>query len=356
MLKKIKKDLNDSANPVQAKILQRFFKTGLNQYGAGDVFLGLKVPTTRRIVAKHFQNLNLTEIKDLLESNIHEYRLAACLILVKKYEITKDQKLKQQIVDFYLANLDRINNWDLVDLSAPKILGHFLLHKKDRNLLYDLAKKDHLWSQRVAIIATYTLIKDGQFEDTLKLSRLLLTHSHDLIHKAVGWMLRELGKKNQTLLEGFLLENYKNMSRTTLRYAIEKLAEPKRKFYLKAKNLCKGFVIKGLGNGQSRAYATVNFSPDIFPQNLPRGIYAAWVLLGEQRYRGALFFGPRKVIKEEQDVLEIHILDFQDDLYHKEVLFDIQNFIREVLPFASFADLKKQITADIQAIESCLID
>lgn len=356
MLKNIKKDLNDLGNPVQAKILQRFFKTGPNQYGAGDVFLGLKVPIIRQIVTKYFQELGLTEIKDLLESNIHEYRLAACLILVKKYETAKDQQLKQQIVDFYLAHLDRINNWDLVDLSAPKILGQSLLIKKDRTLLYDLAKKDHLWSQRVAIIATYALIKDNQLEDTLKLSRLLLNHHHDLIHKAVGWMLRELGKKNQALLEDFLLENYQSMSRTTLRYAIEKLTESKRKFYLKAKNLCKGLVIKGLGNGQSRAYATVNFAPEIFPTHLPRGIYAAWVLLGEQRYRGALFFGPRKVIAEEQDVLEIHILDFQDDLYHKEVLFDIQDFIREVLPFASFADLKKQITADIQAIESCLTD
>ena len=356
MLKNIKKDLNDLEDPIQAKILQRFFKTGPDQYGAGDVFLGLKVPMTRKIVAKYFKELSLEEVQVLLESSIHEYRLAACLILVKKYETAKDQKLKQQIVDFYLANLDRVNNWDLVDLSAPRILGHSLLTKKNRILLYDLAKKDHLWSQRVAIIATYALIKDGQFEDTLKLASLLLAHPHDLIHKAIGWMLRELGKKNQALLEAFLLEHYQKMPRTTLRYAIEKLAEPKRKFYLKAKNLCKGLVIKGLGNGQSRAYATVNFAPEIFPTHLPRGIYATWVLLGDQRYRGALFFGPRKVIAEEQDVLEIHILDFQDDLYHKEVLFDIQDFIREVLPFASFADLKKQITADIQAIESCLVD
>lgn len=356
MLKNIKQDLNNLSNPEQAKILQKFFKTGPNQYGAGDVFLGLKVPITRKVVSKYFQDLDFVEIKKLLDSNIHEYRLAACLVLVKKYENTQIHTVRQQIVDFYLANLDRINNWDLVDLSAPKILGHFLLAKKDRILLYDLAKKDHLWSQRIAIVATHTFIKNNQFIDTLKLSRLLLDHPHDLIHKAIGWMLRELGKKDQTLLEDFLLDHYRKMPRTTLRYSIEKLAEPKRKFYLRAKQIAKGTVIKGLGNGQSRAYATVNFDPKIFPTNMSRGIYAAWVLIGEKLYRGALFFGPRKVIEEEQDVLEIHILDFQDDLYHKEVLFDIQDFIREVMPFDSFADLKKQITVDIQAIRSCLVD
>lgn len=236
MLKNIQKDLQNSADSFQAKNLQRFFKTGAGQYGEGDVFLGLKVPEVRKIVAKYFAEIKLEDLKTLLNSQIHEYRLTALLILVKKYEKTRDLIIKKELVNFYLENLERANNWDLVDLSAPRILGDFLLNKgeKERDILYKLVNSSNLWRQRVAIISTFTFIRNGQFEDTLKISLLLLNHQHDLIHKAVGWMLRELGKKNQVLLENFLIENYQKIPRTTLRYAIERFEEKKRLKFLKA--------------------------------------------------------------------------------------------------------------------------
>lgn len=236
MLKNIQKDLQDGSSSINAKILQRFFKTGAGQYGEGDIFLGLKVPEVRKIVAKYFDDIDLIDLKVLLSSQIHEYRLTALLILVKKYEKTKNPLIKKQLADFYLENLERANNWDLVDLSAPRILGDFLFHqeKKEREILYQLAISTNLWRQRVAIVSTYSLIKKGQFEDTLKISLLLLNHPHDLIHKAVGWMLRELGKKDQVLLENFLRENYQKIPRTTLRYAIERFEEEKRLKFLKA--------------------------------------------------------------------------------------------------------------------------
>lgn len=236
MLKNIQKDLQGGANKIQAKNLQRFFKTGAGQYGEGDIFLGLKVPEVRKIVDKHFNGVDLVELKVLLNSQIHEFRLTALLILVKKYEKTKNSLIKKQLVDFYLENLEKANNWDLVDLSAPRILGDYLFHKeeKEREVLYQLATSTNLWRQRVAIVSTYSLIKKGQFVDTLKISLLLLDHPHDLIHKAVGWMLRELGKKDRALLEGFLRENYQKIPRTTLRYAIERFEEEKRLGFLKA--------------------------------------------------------------------------------------------------------------------------
>ncbi len=236
MLENIQKDLQAGVNPIQAKNLQRFFKTGVGQYGEGDVFLGLKVPEVRNIAVKYFNDVEFADLKVLLDSQIHEYRLTALLILVKKYEKTKDPLIKKQLVDFYLENLERANNWDLVDLSAPRILGDYLFHQeeKEREVLYQLATSTNLWRQRVAIVSTYSLIKKGQFKDTLKISLLLLNHPHDLIHKAIGWMLRELGKKDQTLLENFLKENYQKIPRTTLRYAIERFEEKKRLQFLRA--------------------------------------------------------------------------------------------------------------------------
>jgi 3-methyladenine DNA glycosylase AlkD len=229
MLEKLQKDLQSLADPIKAKFLQGFFKTGEGQYSAGDVFLGIKVPETRKIVAKYFKSLSLDDLKILLKSNFHEYRLAAWLVLVKKYEAAANKAAKKELVDFYLANLTRANNWDLVDLSAPRILGDFLLHAplSERAILRRLAKSDNLWEQRVAIVATYTLIKGGELQDTLDISLLLLSHPHDLIHKAVGWMLRELGKKDQILLEKFLCQNYAQCPRTTLRYAIERFENEK---------------------------------------------------------------------------------------------------------------------------------
>ena len=165
MLGKIQKDLQDGSNPISAKILQRFFKTGAGQYGEGDIFLGLKVPEVRKIAVNYFNDVELADLKVLLDSQIHEYRLAALLILVKKYEKTKNSLIKKQLVDFYLENLERANNWDLVDLSAPRILGDYLFHqaKKEREVLHQLALSTNLWCQRVAIVSTYSLIKKGHF-------------------------------------------------------------------------------------------------------------------------------------------------------------------------------------------------
>ena len=224
----VKEELKNLENPEQAKLLQGFFKTGPGQYGEGDIFLGIKVPVQRK-VAKKFKDLELSEIQQLLDSKIHEHRLVGLLILVYKYEKSKNK----EIVDFYLSNTRNINNWDLVDLTAHKILGHYLLDK-DRSILYDLAKSNDLWEKRISMIATAAFIRENDFNDTLKISEILLNDKHDLIHKAVGWMLREVGKKDQTIEEKFLKKYYKNMPRTMLRYAIERFEEKKRKAYLRS--------------------------------------------------------------------------------------------------------------------------
>jgi len=188
--------------------------------------LGIAVPKTR-VIAHKYKNLTLFDLQKILKSKIHEHRLCALMILRMQYEETKDKKL----VDFYLANTKNINNWDLVDLSAGYILGDWLLDK-DRRLLYRLSKSKNLWERRIAVISTSTFIRENQFEDTIKISEILLSDKHDLIHKAVGWMLRETGKRDQKLLEDFLQKHAKQMPRVMLRYAIEKLDEKKRKFYL----------------------------------------------------------------------------------------------------------------------------
>jgi len=224
----LKQDLNKLADPKQAKILSSFFKTGKGEYGEGDVFLGIKVPEQRKIVKK-YSNLSLKDTQALLNSKIHEHRLVALLILVDKYN--KSDK-KQEIVDIYLKNTKKVNNWDLVDLSAHKILGEYLLDK-NRKILYKLAKSKDLWEKRIAIISTAAFINNNQFDDTLKISEILLNDNHDLIHKAVGWMLREVGKKNQAVEEKFLKKYHKTMPRTMLRYSIERFDEKKRKFYMK---------------------------------------------------------------------------------------------------------------------------
>ncbi len=230
-LKLVKKDLQDLKNSEKAKVLSGFFKTAKGQYGEGDKFLGIVVPEQRKIVKKYFKSLELADLQNLLDSDIHEYRLVAVLSLVAQY--TKaDDKTKKQIYDFYLKNAKRVNNWDLVDLSAPNIVGDYLLNK-DRKILYKLLKSKNLWERRISILATFTFIRNNKFEDTLKISEELLSDKHDLIHKATGWMLRELGKRDQKRLEEFLEENIKKMPRTCLRYAIEKFPEEQRKAYLK---------------------------------------------------------------------------------------------------------------------------
>lgn len=231
MLDKLKKDLQKLKNPKKAEVLQGFFKAAKGQYGEGDIFLGITVPLQRKISRK-YQMLKLSDLKKLLLTNIHEYRLTALLILVSKYE-KADEKEKKEIFNFYLKNTKSINNWDLVDLSAPKIVGDYLLDKPgERKILYQLADSAGLWRKRIAILATYAFIKDNQFEDTLRIAEILLNDEHDLIHKAIGWMLRELGKKNQKIEEGFLKRYYKIMPRTMLRYAIERFDKRKRDFYL----------------------------------------------------------------------------------------------------------------------------
>jgi len=230
MLNQLIKELENLKDPQQAENLQRFFKTGKGEYGAGDVFLGIKVPVQRN-VAKKYLNLSLPKIKELLKSKIHEHRLVSLLILVEKYKKSNEDE-KANIFNFYLQNTKRINNWDLVDLSAPRICGHFLFDK-DKKILYELVRSKNLWEKRIAIISTLFFISKGEFQDALAISELLLDEKHDLIHKVVGWILREVGKKDEKVLENFLKQHYNKMPRTTLRYAIERFEEEKRKKYLR---------------------------------------------------------------------------------------------------------------------------
>ena len=218
------------ANKQRAEILQRFFKTGPGEYGEGDVFYGIKVPV-QRTVAHQFQHLPLNDLQILLKSKVHEERLIALLILVLKFKYA-DEIVREKLFKFYLKNSEHINNWDLVDLSADKIVGAFLIDK-DKSLLFKLAKSSNLWERRIAMLSTYCFIKNGVFEVTLQIAELLLRDQQDLIHKAVGWMLREIGKRDLEPEEEFLKLHYKQMPRTMLRYAIEKFPEAKRQAYLK---------------------------------------------------------------------------------------------------------------------------
>ena len=229
VVSQIKKDLKKLSDPEKAKILLKFFKTEKGGYGEGDKFLGIKVPDQRKI-AKKYRDLSLSKIQDLLSSKIHEYRLTSLFILADKYQ-RSDKNNKKKIFEFYLKNTKNINNWDLVDSSAPYIVGDYLLDK-DRKILYELAKSKKLWERRIAMLSTYTFIRNGEFEDTLKIAGILLNDEYDIIHKAVGWMLREIGNRNQKVEEKFLKKYYKKMPRVMLRYAIEKFSEEKRRFYL----------------------------------------------------------------------------------------------------------------------------
>lgn len=227
-MNRIKKELQKKKDKERAKNLSRFFKTGKGQYGEGDVFWGIKVPIQREIV-KMFKDASLKEIQELLNDEIHECRLTGLLILVQKY---KKAENKKKIFDFYLKNTKKINNWDLVDLSAPNIVGDFLLDKKEKKVLYSLVKSKNLWERRIAILSAFALIRDKQFEDVLKISEILLEDKHDLIHKAVGWMLRELGKRDKDVEVSFLEKYCKTMPRTMLRYAIEKFSSKERASFM----------------------------------------------------------------------------------------------------------------------------
>lgn len=230
MINLLIKDMKKLENPEKAKLLQGFFKTGPGKYGEGDIFLGITVPEQRKI-AKKYTELNLNQIQVLLNSKIHEHRLVGLLVLVEKFEKSNNEKDKKQIFDFYMKNYNQINNWDLVDLSSHKIAGVYLIDK-NKEILYDYARSNNLWKKRISIVSTAYFIKNDMFEDTLKISEILLKDKHDLIHKAVGWMLREVGKKDQEVLEKFLKKHCKTMPRTMLRYSIEKFNPEKRKLYL----------------------------------------------------------------------------------------------------------------------------
>ena len=221
--------MEKAADPVQAEKLQGFFKTGPGEYGEGDIFLGVKVPEQRRIAKKH-RDISLDETTELLQSNIHEHRLTSLFILVDKFAKT-DEEIKEKIVELYLANTAYVNNWDLVDSSAHKIIGPWLMDKP-RDLLYKLAESESLWERRISMIATFPFIRKGDLSDAVALAKKLMHDEHDLIHKATGWVLREVGKKDIDLLYSFLDEYTPEMPRTMLRYAIEKLPEKKRKYYL----------------------------------------------------------------------------------------------------------------------------
>ena len=229
-LTEIRKEIMKNANPQKALLLQRFFKTGPGEYGEGDIFLGIMVPVQRSI-AKKYKHLSLKDLKVLLHSNHHEERLIALLILVEQYK-KGDENLKEEIFTFYHLHRKRINNWDLVDLTAHIISGSYLLDK-DKTILYKLAKSKNVWDRRIAVISTFHFIKNNMFDDALGIAEILLYDKHDLIQKAVGWMLREIGNRDINTEEGFLEKHYKTMSRTMLRYAIEKFPEKKRLAYLK---------------------------------------------------------------------------------------------------------------------------
>lgn len=239
--------LSEMQNEAQRLILLRFFKTGPSEYGEGDRFLGLRVPQTREVVKRFRLSVPLVQIAELLRSPWHEVRLCGFLLLVEEMKAATPSKRivpteyadrREQIARFYLANARRANNWDLVDLSAGYILGAWLLQPyangtyPDRSILDALAESTNLWEQRISIVSSSALIRAGQYEDTLRIADKLLGHPHDLIHKAVGWMLREVGKKDIELLRRYLSDRYSRMSRTTLRYAIERMAGPERQAWL----------------------------------------------------------------------------------------------------------------------------
>lgn len=230
---KLKAEIMALREPSQVPGLSRFFKTAPGQYGEGDVFLGIKVPYTREVVKRLWPELSFEDIEECITSEYHELRLAALLALVQIFtHARKDPALQERCADFYLAHTAYINNWDLVDLSCYNLLGAYLLNK-DHSLLYDLARNGKtMWEQRIAIVSTMAFIRKGQLQDTFSIADILLNHPHDLIHKAVGWLLREAGKRDKAALVAFLEPRYRTMPRTMLRYAIEKFPDPERKKYL----------------------------------------------------------------------------------------------------------------------------
>lgn len=225
----VKKHLQTLAQPERALMVARFFQTGPGQYAEGDLFLGMSMPQQRMVVRK-FEALPLDETEQLVQDKYHECRMVG--LLIWSQQSRKNGPLgRQTILERYLANVQHVNNWDLVDCTCPAIVGETLLNE-DRSILYDLAATDHLWSQRIAMISTWAFIRKNQFSDTFSLAEQLLSHRHDLIHKAIGWMLRETGKRSPEALEEFLHDHIRQLPRTSLRYAIERFDPERRQYYL----------------------------------------------------------------------------------------------------------------------------
>ncbi|WP_379966726.1 DNA alkylation repair protein [Epilithonimonas sp. UC225_85] len=221
--------------PEKAAFFPKFFKTGKGEYGEGDIFIGVTVPDQRKVAKEFYNKISLKELNELLSSKIHEHRLTALLMLILKFERSKEKAQQKEIIDFYLNHLQFINNWDLVDTSCYKILGRYCFENQETKLLTDLSDSENMWHKRMAIVGTMYHIKKGSFELTREFARKNLHHPHDLMHKANGWLLREMGNKNETELLNFLNIHYKEMPRTCLRYAIEKLDEDLRQDYLKGR-------------------------------------------------------------------------------------------------------------------------
>jgi len=232
VLAKIKKDLKKKSNREKAAVLQRFFKTGPGEYAEGDVFLGIKMPDTRQIAGK-YSDVPLDDIKKLLKARVHEERMTALLIMVSKFK-KGNEKERKELYRVYLDNTENINNWDLVDATAEHVVGAYL-EDKEKKPLYRLAGSSSMWERRISVLSTFRYIKKHSFDDALRISEILIDDKEDLIHKAVGWMLREIGKRDIKKEKAFLERKYKNMPRTMLRYAIEKFPEKERQAYLKGK-------------------------------------------------------------------------------------------------------------------------
>lgn len=228
--KTITSELQALTNAEKREILPRFFKAGKGEYGEGDRFLGVTVPNIRAIAKLH-KDISIEEIRELLQSEWHEVRLCALIIMVEKSK-KKDEALRKELFNLYLSQTKRINNWDLVDLSCRFIIGEYLLDKS-RDILYQLAQSSLLWDNRIAIVSTYAFIRKGQLEDTYALSDLMMQHPHDLMHKAIGWMLREAGKRNPERLYDYVMSHRADMPRTMLRYAIEKFSPKERTILMK---------------------------------------------------------------------------------------------------------------------------
>lgn len=228
---KAREEIRALANKEIAQHSLRFFKTDKGEYGHGDLFLGVRAPKIRLIAKKHI-DISITDMKTLIQSKYHEERFLGLIILVNKYAKTKDKKNRNQLYKIYVSSFKYINNWNLVDVTCPHVTGKHLIDK-DRTILYKWAKSEDLWTKRIAMISTFSFIRKNDLEDTFKIAEILLHDEHDLIHKAVGWMLREAGKRDLKREETFLKKYYKTMPRTMLRYAIEKFPETKRQKYLK---------------------------------------------------------------------------------------------------------------------------